>query len=130
MNRLFRTPNLVAATLCVAVVTPQALAQTATPGYNHKIPEKIMTPDKVQTRIGTLEFFDGMPTKATVNKVYDNLDLLRGVEAFLNGIPAASFEALRLGLTEQGASSFNKVLIFDTLADSAPLYLTPNTDMV
>ena len=34
-----------------------------------------MTPNKMQTRIGTLEFFDGMPSKATVDKVYDNLDL-------------------------------------------------------
>ena len=33
-----------------------ALAQEATPGYNHKIPEKIMTPDKVKTSIGTLCF--------------------------------------------------------------------------
>ena len=48
-----------------------AFAEEATPGYNHKIPEKIMTPDKVETRIGTLEFFDGMPTKDTVTKVYD-----------------------------------------------------------
>ena len=26
-----------------------------TPGYNTRIPEKIMTPDKVETRLGTLE---------------------------------------------------------------------------
>jgi len=31
-----------------------------TPGYNTKIPDSIMTPDKVETRIGTLEFFDGI----------------------------------------------------------------------
>ena len=67
-------------------LAPEALAQ-ATKGYNHPIPEKIMTPDRVETRIGTLEFFDGMPSKATVEKVYDNLDLMRGVETFLNGIP-------------------------------------------
>ena len=70
---------LAAMSMCAAAVTPQAQAQ-ATKGYNHKIPEKIMTPDKVETRIGTLEFFDGMPTKATVEKVFDNLDLMRGVE--------------------------------------------------
>ena len=72
----------------------------ATPGYNNKIPEKIMTPDKVETRIGTLEFFDGMPNTYTVEKVYDNLDLMRGVEAFLNGVPAASLEAVRAGFVE------------------------------
>ena len=63
-------------------------AENATPGYNHKIPENIMTPDKVETSIGTLEFFDGMPSDETVQKVYDNLILMRGVETFLNGLMA------------------------------------------
>ena len=106
------------------------LAQDATPGYNHKIPEKIMTPDKVETRIGTLEFFDGMPTKATVEKVYDNLDLMRGVEAFLNGIPIASVEAIRLAFAGLAGEGSNKILITEQLMDSAPLFLTGNTDTV
>jgi hypothetical protein len=55
-----------------------------TPGYNHVIPDKIMTPDTVETRIGTLEFFDGMPDEATVEKAYENLDFMRGVDVFLN----------------------------------------------
>ena len=38
---------------------------TPTPGYNHAIPEQIMTPDTVNTRIGALTFFDGLPTKET-----------------------------------------------------------------
>lgn len=29
---------------------------------------------------------DGMPDEATVQKDYDNLDFMRGVESFLNGI--------------------------------------------
>ena len=33
-----------------------AYAEQPTPGFNTKIPEYIMTPDKVETRIGTLEF--------------------------------------------------------------------------
>ena len=35
-----------------------------------------MTPDKVETRIGTLEFFDGFPKEETVKKVYDNRVIL------------------------------------------------------
>jgi hypothetical protein len=111
------------------MVTPDN-KQQATPGYNHHIPEKIMTPDRVSTRIGDLEFFDGMPTPDTVQKVYDNLDLMRGVETFLNGIPATSIEGIRLGMAEVGADTFNKVVIFDKLMDSAPLFLTGNTDTV
>ena len=76
-----------------------------TPGFNNKIPDKIMTPDKVETRIGTLNFVDGVPTAETAQKVYDHLDFLRGVEVFLNFIPAASLESVRLGhvVTQHGA---------------------------
>jgi hypothetical protein len=101
-----------------------------TPGYNTRIPEKIMTPDKVETRIGTLEFFDGIPTKETAALVYDNLDFLRGIETFLNGIPAASLEGLRLGAAELGATECHQVVVFDNLMDSNPLWLTGNTDTV
>src|SRR4051794_10901587 len=38
------------------------------------------TPDKVETPIGTLEFFDGVPTDSTVATVYDNLDRTREVQ--------------------------------------------------
>jgi len=89
-----------------------------------------MTPDKVDTRIGTLEFFDGMPTPDTVKTVYDHLDFLRGVEVFLNFIPATSVEGIRLGMEEMKATQSNQVLIFDKLMDSDPLFLTGNTDTV
>lgn len=59
------------------------------------IPSSITTPDSVDTRIGNLKFFDGFPDDATVQKAYDNLDFMRGVEAFLNAMPGASVEALR-----------------------------------
>lgn len=94
------------------------------------IPAKIMTPDTVETRIGTLKFFDGMPSGETVDKLYDNLLHLRGVETFLNGVPATSIEGLRLGHLDLGADASNKVVIFDKLADSSPLFLTANTDTV
>ena len=94
-----------------------------TPGYNHVIPEKIMTPDTVETRIGTLEFFDGMPDEATVEKAYENLDFMRGVDVFLNFIPATSVEGIRLGMVEMGATQSNHVLLFDTLMHSDPLFL-------
>jgi len=37
------------------------------------IPASITTPDKVETRLGTLKFFDGFPDDATVEKAYDNI---------------------------------------------------------
>jgi len=105
-------------------------AGDVTPGFNTKIPESIMTPDKVETRIGTLSFFDGMPTQETADTVIENLLFLRGIEAFLNGIPAASIEAIRQGLISIGATEAHHMVVTDKLMDSNPLFLTPNTDTV
>ena len=59
--------------MAAAIASPSLAAdKEATPGYNHKIPEAIMTPDTVKTRIGTLKFFDGIPTKKTAALVYDS----------------------------------------------------------
>jgi hypothetical protein len=105
------------------------LAQN-TPNFNTEIPAKLITPDRVPTRLGTLEFFDGMPTEATASKVLEHLTFLRGVEAFLSAIPAASVEALRAGLEGFGVTAANKVVIWDDLMDSSSLFLTGNTDTV
>ena len=120
---------LFVAILLLPGASTSALAKD-TPGYNNKIPESIMTPDKVDTRIGTLEFFDGIPTKKTATLLYDNLDFLRGVETFLNGMPASSVEGLRRGSVSLGAKKSNQVILFDRLMDSNPLFLTGNTDTV
>ena len=113
----------------VLVSSAAALAQE-TPGFNNKVPDNILTPDAVETRIGTLRFFDGQPDADTVRMVYDNLDFLRGVETFLNGMPASSIDMIRRGQAELGATEFNHCVIFDKLMDSNPLFLTGNTDTV
>lgn len=127
--RLFGIARAVAATFVLSTA-PAIASEPATPGYNQTIPDKIMTPDKVETRLGTLSFVDGVPTEETTKLVYDNLDFLRGVEVFLNFVPAASLEAIRLGLAEIGVKKANQAVIFDELMDSNPLYLTGNTDTV
>ena len=90
-----RKQYLVAAAVAGALAITSAYAQKPaaggppTPGFNTKIPPSIMTPDTVETRIGTLKFVDGVPTHETTQKLYDHLDFLRGVEAFLTFVPAA-----------------------------------------
>ena len=129
------TPTASASLLAALLVGSTATAQqnsgdVATPGYNTKIPEKIMTPDVVETRLGTLKFFDGMPDAETTELAYDFLDFSRGVQVFLNFIPATSIKGIQLGMAEMGASKSNQCLIFDKLMDSNPLFLTGNTDTV
>ena len=93
------------------------------------IPQEITTPDVVETRIGRLEFFDGVPTEATTAKAYDQLDLSRGIEVFLNGIPGASLVALRAGCRAVGAID-GAIGIFQDLMDSKSLFLTANTESI
>jgi len=118
-----------AATSKAAMVDTSSEA-AVTSGYDYKIPEEIMTPNKVKTRIGDLNFYDGIPSQETVDLVFDNLDFMRGVNVFLNFIPANSIEGLRRGFSSAGAVASNEVIVFDNLLDSAPLFLTGNTDTV
>jgi len=94
------------------------------------IPASIIMPDKVETRIGSLEFFDGLPTESTVQKAYDYLDFQRAVSVFLHEMRAASMVAMRNGLREQGVTRSNQMAIFEKLMDSKSLWLTANTETV
>ena len=89
--------------------------------------DSISTPDQVETSIGKLEFLDGAPYPETAEKVYDYLDTMRGVDAFLKGMPGASLQGLIKGAHSQGAVECHQVLVFDKLMDSQSLYLTGNT---
>jgi len=90
------------------------------------IPQEITTPDVVETRLGTLKFFDGLPDHATVQKLFDNLDFMRGVEVFLNTMAAGSSLAQFRGLRSVGADNQTVVLHQDRL-DAKSLLLTANT---
>jgi len=104
--------------------------QGSSPKYAAKVPESIQTPDVVETsRLGRLEFFDGMPSDETVRKVYDQLDFSRGVETFLTGCPAASVYAFLQGMKEAGMGTFS-MGIHEQLFDARTLWLTPNTTTV
>lgn len=111
------------------LATPAAIwAQE--PKYKANVPESVMTPDKVHTELlGDLEFFDGMPSKETVKKAYDFLDLSRGAEAFLNGIPAASVYAILEGIKDAGVNP-GDLGMFEELMDARSLYLTANSTTV
>jgi hypothetical protein len=94
-----------------------------------KIPPAITTPDVVETRLGTLRFFDGFPDEATVETVMGNLDFSRAVQAFLNGMPGTSLVGMRTGYRKLGVSN-GTILLFESLLDSKSLFLTGNTDSV
>ena len=113
-----------AATLLAASV---AAAQPPKMKMTTEIPASITAPDKVETSIGTLEYFDGVPTDKTVEAAYDYLDRSRAVNVFMNSIPMLSVYMLREGQASMGADASNKIGIWDNLMDSKTLLLTGNT---
>ena len=84
-------------------------------------------PDRLQTPLGTFDFFDGVPTPQATSDLYDGLDFLRGVDAFLNAVPGASLVAMRRGFRSVGIDGVNVLGLTDPLANSGALFLTANT---
>ena len=89
---------LAAVVACAALTLPDFAAAQTGPA----IPPSLTTPDKVETRIGTLEFKDGAPSKATLDKVYDNLDFTYAFRAFTDTLQGVSIHALRKGMQSIG----------------------------
>src|SRR5471032_2299785 len=127
-----RAPIMATLSACVLAFALCAPVQAQTPPkmkMTTDIPAEITTPDSVESRLGTLKLFDGFPDDATTQKVYDNLDFQRGVQAFLNTMPGAAVTAFRPALRKLGGVDGN-VIIFEELTDSKALWLTANTTVV
>jgi hypothetical protein len=112
-------------TLLAQTFASSVLAQEVSkPKYAADVPEFLLTPDKVKTELlGDLEFFDGMPIESTVKKTFEFLDVSRGVEAFLSGMPAASIYAMLEGLKEAGLEP-GDLAVWADLLDARGLLLT------
>jgi hypothetical protein len=92
-----------------------------------EIPPGIAIPEEVETRLGTLRFFDGFPDDATVEAIYDNLDFQRAVQSYLLALPAVNMAGLREGLLQLGPANIT-IPTFESLLDSRSLFLTANAN--
>lgn len=90
-----------------------------------KLREEIAAPDKVETRLGTLAFFDGFPNKATVEKIYDNLDFQRAVQAYLLAMAPVNMVGLRQGLLGVGPANVT-IPTFEANMNARSIFLTAN----
>ena len=93
-----------------------------------EIPAGISAPEKIETRFGVLDFFDGFPSEATAQKIYDELDYQRAVQSLLLTTPGASLVAFREGTRKFGPD--NSTGILWERMDSEVLLLTPNTTVI
>jgi hypothetical protein len=120
---------LIAATLIAALALTTAHGADAPKmKMTTDIPPSITTPDRVETRLGTLRFFDGFPDKATVEKCYDNLDFQRAVQTYLTGLPAVSTDAFRRSLAESFGPANQTAIISEQMLDAKTLALTGNNN--
>ncbi len=106
-----------------------ALARLAEAQTSPVIPPAISTPDRVDSRIGVLDFKDGAPSRATLEKVYDNVDFTHAYEAFVNTMQGVNAAAIHKGFADIGVKD-NEMLVFSRLMDAKSLFLTANADTV
>jgi hypothetical protein len=106
-----------------------ALPRLAAAQVSGETLKSISTPDKVETRIGPLDFKDGVPSVETAEKVRDALDFTRALNVYNNSFRGASAYALGKGFQSIGADD-NSVIIFSELMDAKSLFLTANADTV
>src|SRR5271154_3490980 len=106
----FRALGLLSA-CSVLAVHGLAAAQTSA-----EVPPSIVTPDKVETRLGTLAFKAGAPSAETVTKIYDNLDFTHAFDALVNTCQGVNMAAIHKGFLGIGVKD-NELLIFSKLMD-------------
>ena len=97
--------------------------------YSTPMPPGVAAPSTMETRLGTLNFFDGFPDKDSAEKLFDNLDFQRAVQAYLFAIPAVSQVANRNAFRTFGPPN-TVVPIFEELLDGRGIVLTGNNDTV
>jgi len=97
--------------------------------YSTPMPPGVASPDRIESRLGTLNLFDGFPDKATAEKLFDNLDFQRAVQAYLLAIPAVSQVADRDASRALGPIN-QTIPIWEQLVDSRTVGLTFNDNTV
>lgn len=110
--------------LAMLAASGSALAQVS-----QDVLTSLAAPDSVKTRIGSLEFKDGVPTDETAATVFDTMAFTRALNVYNNSFRGASALALKKGFQSVGAQS-GDVLITERLMDSSSLFLTANADTV
>ncbi len=124
--------SLGACALLAALLAGHAIAQPlsgppADPQFKFStpMPPDVAVPDKLETRLGTLRFEGGVPDSATAEKLFDNLDFQRAVQAYLLALPPVNQVANRSGILAMGPAN-TTVPIWEQMVDSRTVELTAN----
>jgi len=86
-------------------------------------------PENIQTRFGNLEFPGGYPTEETAQKVFDELDLQRATQLYLDMYPALSAHGLmKAWVRDLDMADSSQISVTANRLDSSALVLTGNTE--
>jgi len=123
-NELKPGQKLVVGTAGAAGSPPTKQYKMTTP-----IAPGVATPDKIETSIGTLNLSDGYPDAGTIEKIYDNLDRSRALQAYLLAIPIVNQAGMRDSMRKFGPDNQTDV-IWEDLVDSKTVELTANDNTI
>ncbi len=121
-----RRTALAVAALVASVATTASAQTLRTPT---PIPPGVATPDRLDTSIGPLHLIDGFPKPDTIEKIYDNLDRSRALQAYLLAIPIVNQAGMRESLRKFGPENTTNV-IWENLVDPRTVELTANDNTV
>lgn len=97
--------------------------------YSTPIAPGVAVPDKIESSIGTLNLSYGYPSADTVEKIYDNLDRSRALQAYLLAIPVVNQAGMRDSLGQFGPANQTDV-IWENLVDPRTVELTANDNTI
>ena len=97
--------------------------------YETPIAPGIAVPDKIESSIGTLKLRYGYPEADTVEKIYDNLDRSRALQAYLMAIPIVNQAGMRDSIRKFGPDNQTDV-IWEDLVDARTVELTANDNTI
>jgi hypothetical protein len=97
--------------------------------YSTAIAPGVAVPDKIESSIGTLDLSYGYPSADTVQKIYDNLDRSRALQAYLMAIPIVNQAGMRDSIGQYGSVNQTDV-IWENLVDPRTVELTANDNTI
>ena len=104
-------------------------ASTAQYKYSTPIAPGVAVPDKIESSLGTLNLHYGYPSADTVEKIYDNLDRSRALQAYLMAIPIVNQAGMRDSIRKNGPDNQTDV-IWENLVDARTVELTANDNTI
>jgi hypothetical protein len=118
-------------TALVAIITIAAGPVATAKEYKMTTPiaPGVAVPDKIKTSIGTLKLSGGYPDAATAQKIFDNLDRSRALQAYLLAIPIVNQAGMRDSLRQFGPENQTDV-IWEDLVDARTVELTANDNTI